>query len=174
MAIWLSLLTARLERIPITLRHSPDAAIAAFERAFALNRNFIDNRFAFVLIFAGQPERAIEVLEANLRLDPFQPLYFSLGAMGIANYMLRRYGDAVRLLQECAPRLPDLQAPHVFLAIAYAQLGQVEGASAEAAEVLRINPGCTIEQSMRFNICKNPKDAEHLIDGMRKAGLPER
>jgi adenylate cyclase len=150
-----------------------DAAIAAFERAFALNPNFVDNRFAFVLTFAGEPERAIEVLEANLRPDPFRPLWYSLGPVGMAYYMLTRYGDAMRSFRECASGLPDKQTPHLWLACAYAQLGQLEEARAEASEVLRINPGFTIEQWKRFNFYKNPKDAEHRIDGMRKAGLPE-
>ena len=65
-----------------------DDAIVAFERAFALNRNFIDNRFAFVLTFAGEPARAIEVVKANARLDPFGRSINSSGAMGMANYML--------------------------------------------------------------------------------------
>jgi adenylate cyclase len=152
-----------------------DAAIAAFERAFALNPNFVDNRFAIVLTYAGEPERAIEVLGAKLRLDPFRPLSSSLGSVGTAYYMLKRYGDAVRSFRECASCLPDTQAPHLWLACAYAQLGQLEEARAEAAEILRINPEFTIEQWKRgFNFYKNPKDAEHRIDGLRKAGLPER
>src|SRR5579864_3103061 len=146
-------------------RHRHDAAIAEFERGFALNPNFIDNRFGFVLVCAGEPARAIEVLKGNLRLDPFMPPIFSLGNMGLADYMLKRYGEAVRLFRECASCLPDLQAPHIWLASAYAQSGQPEEASAEAAEVLRINPEFTIEQWRRFNLCKNPDDAEHRIDG---------
>jgi adenylate cyclase len=70
----------------LTFQRQHDAAIAAFERAFTLNPNFIDNRFAFALSCAGEHARAIEVLEANIRLDPFQPVIFSLGAMGMANY----------------------------------------------------------------------------------------
>jgi hypothetical protein len=37
----------------------------------------------------------------------------------------------------------------------------------------RINPGFTIESSKRILVYKDPKDLEHYIDGMRKAGLPE-
>jgi adenylate cyclase len=171
-------LDARLPQAHAQLGHAlifkreHDASIAEFKRAFALNPNFIDNRFAFALSCAGEHERAIEVLQANIRLDPFQPVIFSLGAMGMANYMLKRY-DAVRLLRECASRLPNLQACHVFLASAYAQSGQFEEARAEAAEVLRINPNFTIERWKRLAVYKNPKDAEHRIDGLRKAGLPE-
>jgi hypothetical protein len=46
-------------------------------------------------------------------LDPFQPVIFSLGAMGMANYMLKRY-DALRLLRECASRLPNFAGVPCF------------------------------------------------------------
>jgi len=151
-----------------------DAAIAEFERAFALNPNFIDYRYAKALTFVGEPARAIEVLQACSRLDPFQSnLPAFTGFMGIADYSLKRYGEAARLVRECASRLPDLQWPHVLLASAYAQLGQLGDARKEAAEVLRINPGFTIESWKRVEVYKDPKDFEHRIDGLRKAGLPE-
>jgi adenylate cyclase len=150
-----------------------EASIAEFERAFALNPNFIDYRYARALIYAGEPAKAVEVLEANLRFDPFQPLIWSTSWLGFANFMLRRYGEAVRLLRECASRLPNLQWPHLWLAAALAQAGQLEEARREAAEVLRINPGFTIESWNRLNVFRNPMDAGHRIDGLRKAGLPE-
>jgi adenylate cyclase len=151
-----------------------NASLAQFERAFALNPNFIDYRYARALIYAGEPERAIEVLEANLCFDPFQPLIWSTSWLGFANYMLRRYGEAVRQLGECVSRLPYLQWPHLWLAAALAQSGQLEEARREAAEVLRINPDFTIERWNILNVFKDPWDAEHRIDGLRKAGLPER
>jgi adenylate cyclase len=150
-----------------------DAAIAEFERAFALNPNFIDHRYAAVLVCAGEPSRAIELLEANIRLDPFAPPLLSSGVMGLANYMLKRYPEAVRWLRECVLRLPNMQLPHLWLASAYAQSGQIEEARRETAEVLRINPGFTIEGFKHILAYKDPKDLEHRIDGMRKAGLPE-
>jgi adenylate cyclase len=151
-----------------------DAGIAEFERAFALNPNFIDHRFALALTYVGEPARAIEVLKANMRLDPFASPMYSSGVMGLVNYMLKRYGEAVRLLRECASRLPSSQIAHLWLASAYAQSGQLEEAREEAAEVLRINPGFTIESYKRpAAVYKDPKDAEHRLDGMRKAGLPE-
>jgi adenylate cyclase len=150
-----------------------DAAMAEFERAVALNPNFIDYRFALALNFAGKPTRALEVLDTIVRLDPFPPSP-TFGQMGMANYMLNRYGDAVHWCCECISRQPRLQWPHVTLAAAYAQSGQLEEARGEAAEVLRINPGFTIESANRVFVYKDPKDLDHLIDGIRKAGLPER
>lgn len=157
----------------LLFKRQHDAAMAEFERAIALNPNFIDYRYARALLFAGEPARAIEVLEANMRLDPFQPLMYSTSWMGQANYMLKRYGDAVRLLREFTSRRPDIQLPHLWLAAAYAQLGQLEQARKEAAEVLRINPGFTIEGWKRLAVFKDSKDVDHNIDGLRKAGLPE-
>jgi adenylate cyclase len=149
-----------------------DAAMAEFERAFALNPNLIDFRFATALIYAGEPARAVEVLEAIIRLDPF-PLSPTFGQMGFANYTRKRYWDAVHWCRECISRQPSQQWPHVTLACAYAQSGQPEEARAAAAQVLRINPDFTIESSKRTRVYKDPKDLEHYIDGMRKAGLPE-
>jgi adenylate cyclase len=157
----------------LVYKRQHEAGLAEFERAFAINRNFIDYRYARALIYAGEPARAIEVLEANLRFDPFQPLIWSTSWLGFAHYMLRRYGEAVRLLRECASRLPNLQWPHLWLAAALAQAGQLEEARREAAEVLRINPGFTIESWNRLNVFRDPRDAEHRVDGLRKAGLPE-
>jgi adenylate cyclase len=150
-----------------------NASIAEYERAIALNPNFIDYRYAKALIYAGEPAKAIEVLEANLRFDPFQPLIWSTSWLGFANFMLRRHEEAVRQLRECASRLPNLQWPHLWLAAALAQSGQLEEARREAAEVLRINPGFTIESWNSLNVFKDPEDAEHRLDGLRKAGLPE-
>jgi adenylate cyclase len=150
-----------------------DAAIAEFERAFEINPNFIDHRYAQALMFAGEPARAIEVLELNMRLDPFQPLLYATSWLGQANFSLKRYGEAVRLFREAASRLPNLQWPHTMLASAYAQSGQLEEARKAAAEVLRINPGFTIDGYKRLMVYKDPKDAEHRLDGLRKAGLPE-
>ena len=93
--------------------------------------------------------------------------------MGFANYMLKRYGDAARLFREWASHLPNSQWPHLWLAGTYAQSGQLEEARKEAAEVLRVNPGFTIESWKRLLVYKDPKDAEHRIDGARRAGLPE-
>jgi adenylate cyclase len=150
-----------------------DTAIAEFERAFALNPNFIDNRFAGVLTWAGDPVRAIEILGANMRLDPFPGHQSSSAFMAHADYMLKRYGEAARVLRECTSRLPNIQWPHLLLGSAYAQLGQLDEARKETAEVLRINPGFTIERFKRLAVFKNPQDLEHELDGLRKAGLPE-
>jgi adenylate cyclase len=60
-----------------------------------------------------------------------------------------------------------------FAGVRLWQLGQLEEARKEAAQVLRISPGLTIEKSKPLAVYRNPEDLEHNIDGLRKAGLPE-
>jgi adenylate cyclase len=153
----------------LLFKRQHDASIAEFECAFALNTNFIDHRFANVLAHAGEAARAIEVLHANIRLDPFRPIH--LGYLGHAYYMLGRYADAVPPLRECTSRLPNYQIVHLWRAAAHAQMGR--STEAEAAEILRIWPGFAIAKWKPIAVYRNSEDAEHLFDGLRRAGLPE-
>jgi adenylate cyclase len=156
-------------------RREHEAAIAEFERAMALNPNFSHWAFAEVLVFAGHPARAIEVVERHMRLDPF---YVPLAPLwlGIAHCVLKQYSQALAPLRECVSRLPNSLGGHARLAATYAQLGDLEKARAEAAEVLRIDPTWTIEgtAAMHLSRFKRPEDAVHLFDVLHKAGLPER
>jgi len=149
-----------------------DAATVAVERAIALNPNFADYRVAQVFYSVGQPTKAIEIAKTQMRLDPFHPHFAPLIA-GIAYYLLKEHSEAQRWLREATGRAPNHQYGHAFLAATYAQLGRVEDARAEAAEVLRVNPKYTIGTQMRVSILKHAEDSDQLIDGLRKAGLPE-
>jgi adenylate cyclase len=168
----LPLAHAHLGCVLTWLRQS-DAAIAEVERAAALNPNFTDSRFATALIFAGEPERAIEVIKAHMRLDPFyMPLVPAW--LGVAHYMLKRYSEAVPPLRECVSRAPNLRTGHQWLAATYGQLGRLDDARAEAAEVLRIQPTYTINGTQtQLSVFKKAQDTAHFFDGLRKAGLPE-
>jgi adenylate cyclase len=151
-----------------------DPAIAEFEKAVALNPNFTDVRFAIVLIYAGEPARAIEVTKAHMRLDPFY-IATTPGWLGLAYYLLGRYAEALPPLRECVSRAPNFRGGHLWLAATCAQLGLLDEARMQAAEALRIQPNYTIEGTRtHLDIFKNLHDAEHYYDGLRKAGLPER
>ena len=77
-----------------------------FERATQLNPNSTDYHFAFALLVAGEPAKAIQTLEAHMRLDPFyQPRTTAM--LGFAYYLLGRYLDALPHLQEAASRAPN-------------------------------------------------------------------
>jgi adenylate cyclase len=156
----------------LAFRREPEASIAAFERAVALNPSFTDWRFGYALVFAGQPQRAIDVLEAYMRLDPFYAPY-TLGFVGFAHYTLKQYAQALTLLRDCVSRSPRTRWSHSWLAATFAQLGRLDEARAEIAEILNIQPGYTIGTARQITAFKNLEDEQHLADGLRKAGLPE-
>ena len=163
-------------KLGVALIYKPqlEEAIAAFERAIALNPNFTDWRFTIPLVYSGYFTRAIEVVEAHMRLDPFYPPFVPYWS-GFARYMLKRYSDALPLLRNAASRAPNARAIHCALAATYAQLGQLNEARAEAAEILRIEPTYTIDGTQRrVAVFTHLEDMEHYLDGLRKAGLPER
>jgi len=157
----------------LTFRREHDASIAAFERAIALNPNNVDWIFAMALVCAGNSRRAIHVLAAYMRLDPFYAPFAS-GLLGLAHYVLKLYSQALPLLRDYVSRAPNGRSGHVWLAETHAQLGQLEEARAETAEVLRLQPKFTIAGSTRPVMAfKSTEDEKHFFDGPRKAGLPE-
>jgi adenylate cyclase len=158
----------------LTFEGQHEQSMAEFEKAIALNPNFTDWRFGMTLLRTGEPTRAIQVVEAHMRHDPFYPPQ-AASQLGIARYMLKEYSEALPLLRECTSRSPNMRQGHVWLAANLAQLGRLDEARAEAAEVLRIDPKYTIDGTQRrLVLFKRPEDTEHLLDGLRKAGLPER
>src|SRR5260370_126110 len=155
--------------ICVVRRHYSCITIDALKRRSMTHGVYLSNPWRLTRI-AGEPERALEIIEANMRLDPFPRLISTSNIMAVANYMLNRYGEAVRLARECTSRLPNVQAPHLLLGSAYARLGQLEEARKETAEVLRINPGFTIERFKPLAVYKSSEDFEHRLDGLRNAG----
>jgi adenylate cyclase len=157
----------------LSFKAQREAAVAECERAIALNSNFTDHRFAAVLVHAGQSERAIDAAKAHLRLDPF-PLPIARGWLGLAYYMCRRYPEAVATLREFVSQAPNHRPGRAWLTAAYAQLGRLDEARAQAAEVLRLYPGWTSSGIFRRGGYLRDEDVDHLVDGLHKAGLPER
>ena len=158
----------------LTFEGQHEQSIAEFEKAIALNPNFTDWQFGTALIRAGEHTRAIQVIETHMRYDPFY-VPSAPGDLGIARYCLKEYSEALPPLREFTSRAPNVSQGHIWLAANLAQLGRLDEARAEAAEVLRIDPKYTIDGTQRrLALYKRPEDAEHLFDGLRKAGLPER
>jgi adenylate cyclase len=157
----------------LAFKRQHEAAIVEIDRAIALNPNYVDWRLGLALVHAGQSRRAIDLLEAYMRLDPFYSPVAS-ASLGLAHYMLEQYAQALAALRDCVSRSPNLRAGHNWLAATYARLGQLEEARAAVAEVLRIQPDFTIGGTARWTMpFKSAQDGEHLFEGLRMAGVPE-
>ena len=83
----------------LAYKREPDAAMAALDKSMRVNPNYIDFRFATVLIVAGQASRAVALLETYMRRDPFYPPLIP-GWLGFAYYMQKKYTEAIVPLRE--------------------------------------------------------------------------
>jgi adenylate cyclase len=157
----------------LTWRRQHDAALGEFEKAIKLNPNFSDWRLASILTYSGQLESAIESIRSHMRLDPFCPPWANYWS-GLSFYLLEQYPRALTCLRDCIARMPNFRSAHCALAAAFAQSGHREEARSEAAETLRIDPRYTICRDERPRVpFRRAEHAEHLFDGLRRAGLPE-
>ena len=149
-------------------------ALAAGRRATELNPSLAAGHSFWALMLDGQSQEAIASITRAVRLSAKDPmLYGWLSQLGFAHYTARDYTKAVefttRAVQE-APHNPAGQRNH---ACVLAQLGRIEEARAAFSRFLELSPGFTAETARHALPFRDETDAEHFLDGLRKAGLPE-
>src|SRR5271168_3574714 len=148
-----------------------DKAAYHQERALGLNPNsdLIVVQQGEVLTWLGRPEEGIEWIRQAMRLNPYHPERF-WSHLGRAQYTGRFYADAI----ESFSKLTKLdQMHHAFLAAALAQVGNRVAAGAHAREVIEREPAFSARTFLDTLHYRQPDDAEHLREGILKAGLPE-
>lgn len=156
----------------LTFLRQHRAAVAAVERAIALNPNLTSFRFSYILVLAGGAARAVELLKSHMRLDPFYQPNAPV-ALAYAYYMLQRYDEALPLLLEAEARAPNMAHCRYVLAMTYAQTERHEDAQRQVAHALRLEPWYRISNSLTAAYFIDGEDRDHLIDGLRKAGFPD-
>jgi len=153
-----------------------DQAIAECERALSLAPNAATSHFWMgnILNFSGKHEEAIRYFQTALRLDPIPPNHY-FSALGRAYLNLGRYEEAITFMKRTLERAPDHILAHQYLAATYSWAGRPEDARRHAAELLRINPNWVIPKAGSYALpYKNEADREKLLEGYRKAGLPDK
>ena len=156
------------------IRGEFDAAIESCERAVALDPNgaYVTGFLGTALAWAGRPEEALNLAQKAMRFSPLHPSWY-VGVAAHANRLLGRYEEAVVLYQRTINQTPEYISPHIGLTACYAAMGRLEDARAQAAEVLRIDPRYSIGRYATILTYKQPEHAQHHLDALREAGLPE-
>lgn len=148
-----------------------EQAIDEAEKAVALDPNCADAyvTLAEISSCSGRPHEALGHVEKAMGLNPHYPPAY-IFALGQAQYLLGRYGEAIAAFKRVLARNPDHVTAHGFLAVCYVCVGREEEARAEAAEVRRLSPTFSIAAVEQIVPYKDPIFAHHL-DNLRKAGL---
>ena len=146
------------------------------EQALAINSNGtrIWLTRATLKNFLGNPEAAIESAERAIRLSPYDPaMWVAHGELSKAHIQLTDYeaalGWARRSVEKHADNLP---AHHVLIA-SLAQLDHIDEANAALNRLLELDPGLTIERLLEIFPLSRYRNLDGMLDGLRKAGLPE-
>ena len=114
----------------------------------------------------------IELVNRGLRLDPhYSDIYLHILAQ--AYFQLDRYEEAIDLLKRRLIRNPATDISRVLLAASYGHLGRIEESRAMWAEALQVNPDYSLEHRRQILPYKDPCDFDRLVEGLRKAGLPD-
>jgi TolB-like protein/Tfp pilus assembly protein PilF len=156
-----------------TRRH--DQAVAEMHRAIELNPSFAAAHatFGHLLAYAGRPEEAIPVVERAIRLNPADPrLFITLPALACAHYQLRNYKQAVEIGQRSWGLNRNWPTGLTYVVASLAQLGRMEEAAVALGHFkqLRRIDRASWEGLVR-RLFKDPTAADHLVDGLRKAGF---
>jgi adenylate cyclase len=121
---------------------------------------------------ASQYEEAIRSFELSIRLSPLDPgLFVSLAGLGQSLVELRRFDDAVAICKKALRQNPLFGATHCGLASALAHLGRDAEAREAADRLLQVDPAATIAGFIGRG--RSQTNSKVLIEGLRKAGLPE-
>jgi TolB-like protein/class 3 adenylate cyclase/Tfp pilus assembly protein PilF len=159
-----------------------EAAIPEYERAVALNRNWVNAVAALGLckFHVGAIEETIPAQEQAIRLSPRDPrLPNWYWRIGMVHLLKARVGDAISWLEQACSANPRLAGPRAWLAAAYALAGNSERATAELVEARRLsgdNRYATVanfKRSAALGAKMHALAEETFFAGLRLAGMPE-
>ena len=156
-----------------------EPAVAQADAAIALDRNNARNRaFAsFWKMFLGNSEGGLTGVESALRLSPRDqnvPWWqFYICAL---HAQLAQWEEAIPWCEKSIVGNPQVWYPLVVLAAANAWAGHDKEAKEAVAQLQKVYPGFTVQSWAGIHWSDDPTFNEQyarIVEGLRKAGLPE-
>ena len=159
-----------------------DEAGLRFAKSLELNPNDAKSRalYGFYLTAIGLLDEAFAEFDLAAKLDPFEPARISW-LKGIAYFSSRRYRDAILTLKAITAPMNEV---HGWLAASYAHAGDIErarivlerflaGARSEMASPLPARISAWRAFWRGAIPYRDARDAAHLFEGLRLAGMAD-
>ena len=142
-----------------------DEAISEYSQAISLNPNDSDiiAEYADALVYAGRPEKSVELLEKAMTLNPYYPDWYfwyladAYDALGQPEHVIAT-----------VHRMHDPSEGRRLLAVSYAHLGMTGEAQAAASEVLRLHPAFKISEWRERPPYRDKTVLDRYVEGLRK------
>lgn len=147
-----------------------DLAEQHYRRALELNPNSPDELAAMgsVCSFLGRPDEGIGWFEQAKRVDPFFDPTWYWHLLVSAYFNARRYDEAIAAYGHCTSTPGWATA---YAAASHAMAGRLDAARDLAAALKLAAPHFRGETLARKEPFRNPADFDHLLSGLRRAGL---
>jgi tetratricopeptide (TPR) repeat protein len=158
--------------LPLFFRHELQAFRSAAERAIALNPmdGFTIAYVGFLIAYAGDWERGCALAARARSLNPNHPGWYWFPDFFDA-YRKKEYRTALDFALKI--QMPGFWRSNFALAVAYGQLGERDSAGRALQDLLALRPDFGSEARRELAKWWDPELVELLIDGLRKAGLPD-
>ena len=121
-----------------------------------------------MIAYTGDWEYGVGLVERAKELNPHHPGWYHYLAVYDA-YRRRDYRSA--LASALKVKMPGYYWPHASLAAVYGQLSEKERAAAALRELHALLPNFGAIAREEYGKWNDPEFVEHLLDGLRKAGL---
>jgi len=154
------------------MRKDYEKGIREAERAVELEPNGADAH-AFLgmgLRFADRAEEAIPILKKAIRLDPHAPGWY-LHVLAATYREIEKYEEAIKWGEKAVQQNPKNVLSRIVLCSIHSLAGRMDKASAQAKEIMRLNPKFSVERFARTDPQKNQAVKKRYIDALLKAGL---
>jgi serine/threonine protein kinase len=140
------------------------------ERSLALNSmdGLTAAYLGTLIAYTGDWERGCALAERAMQLNPQHPGWYWFPLV-LNAYRQRDYPRALELVFKV--NMPGFWRTQLMLAVSQAQLGELGAARNAVQELLRIRPDFSVVQGEELSKWWDAELIEHVIDGLRKAGL---
>jgi adenylate cyclase len=149
-------------------------AVMWAERAVMLNPGEAESYAwqANVLSYVGRSAEALDQLSHARQLDPLHPPLWDF-YIGRASLHVGQYEEALAWLERCARRAVTFGHWQRYMAAALAHLGRLEEARARLQDPTATRGYASISEIRRDDSYIDGIEFDRLVEGLRKAGLPE-
>jgi TolB-like protein len=153
-----------------------DAGAALIDRALLLNPNlgFAWHFSGITNNLLGEPDIAITRFACAMRLNPLGPhlIHAQMGT-AFAHFLASRYNEACLWAKKALEHQPDFTSALRLIAASSALGGRLEEAQRTIRHLLELDPSLRVSDLKDVFPFRRPNDLASLMDGLRKAGLPE-
>jgi len=155
-------------------RKQTKEAATAVEQAVALSPNYADGYglLAYINNWQGNAEQALHYINRAIALNPHHTFDYPWN-LGLANYTLGRYTEAVEALQEAVERNEQVFLPRLYLAASYVRLDQLDDAEWEIEQITIQYPDARLSLMANILPYENKDLMNAFMDDLRKAGMPK-